>query len=33
MKDFIEKYWEDIVALINKIYDAIKNYLIENEAK
>ena len=33
MKDFLEKYWEDIVALIEKIYFAIKELILANEAE
>jgi hypothetical protein len=28
MAEFLEKYWGDIVALIDKIYAAIKEYIL-----
>lgn len=33
MKEFVEKYWEDIVALIEKIYSAIKELILASEAE
>ena len=33
MKEFVEKYWEDIIALIEKIYFAIKELILANEAE
>ncbi len=33
MVEFLREYWDDIVALIDKIYAAIKNYILENEEK
>lgn len=33
MENFLKEYWDDIVALFTKIYDYIKNWLIENEEK
>lgn len=33
MVEFLKEYWDDIVALIDKIYAAIKNYILENEEK
>ncbi len=32
MKEFLEKYWEEIVALFDKIYAAIKAYILDAEA-
>lgn len=31
MKEFLEKYWDEIVALFDKIYLAIKDYILANE--
>lgn len=31
VKEILTEYWEEIVALIDKIYAAIKNYILENE--
>ena len=31
MAEFLEKYWGDIVALIDKIYAAIKAYILKAE--
>lgn len=31
MKEFLTKYWEEIVAIIDKIYFAIKNYILGME--
>ena len=31
MKEFLEKYWEEIVALFDKIYEAIKAYILDAE--
>lgn len=28
MAEFLNKYWDDIVALVDKIYFAIKNYIL-----
>lgn len=33
MVEFLREYWDDIVALIDKIYAAIKKYILENEEK
>lgn len=32
MKEFLAEYWDEIVALIDKIYAAIKEYLLKAEA-
>ena len=31
MEEFLKTYWNDIVELITKIYDYIKNWLITND--
>lgn len=31
MREFLEKYWDEIVALFDKIYNAIKEYVLANE--
>ncbi len=31
MADFLKKYWDEIVALFDKIYEAIKEYVLANE--
>ena len=31
MREFLEKYWVEIVALFDKIYNAIKEYVLANE--
>ena len=31
MKEFLEKYWDDIKAILDKIYFAIKDFLLANE--
>lgn len=31
MKEFLAEYWDDIVALIDKIYAAIKEYILKAE--
>lgn len=33
MAEFLQKYWKDIVALVDKIYEAIKAYILDNENK
>ncbi len=33
MREFLEKYWDEIVALFDKIYNAIKEYVLANEEK
>ncbi len=33
MKEFMEKYWEDIKAILDKIYYAIKDFILANEAE
>ena len=30
MAEFIAKYWDEIVALVDKIYAAIKEYILAN---
>ena len=32
MTEFLAKYWGEIVALIDKIYIAIRDYLLASEA-
>lgn len=32
MKEFLAEYWDDIVAFIDKIYFAIKEYILSLEA-
>ncbi len=32
MLEFLTKYWDEIVALFDKIYNAIKEYILANEA-
>ena len=32
MKEFLVEYWDQIVALIDKIYIAIRDYLLKAEA-
>ena len=32
MADFLREYWDEIVALFDKIYAAIKDYLLKAEA-
>ena len=31
MKEFLEKYWDDIKVILEKIYFAIKDFMIANE--
>ena len=31
MKEFLEKYWDEIVALFDKIYFAIKELVLKSE--
>ena len=31
MVEFLREYWDDIVALIDKIYAAIKAYILDAE--
>lgn len=33
MEEFLAQYWDEIVALFEKIYTYIKEWLIENEDK
>ncbi len=33
MVEFLREYWDDIVALFDKIYAAIRDYILENEDK
>lgn len=33
MADFLKKYWDEIVALFDKIYAAIKEYVLKSEAE
>lgn len=33
MKEFLEKYWEDIVDIIDKIYFAFKKYILGEDAE
>lgn len=33
MADFLREYWEDIVALFDKIYIYIRDWLLANEEK
>lgn len=30
MADFLKEYWDEIVAFVDKIYAAIKAYILEN---
>lgn len=30
MAEFLKEYWDDIVALVDKIYKAIKDYILNN---
>ena len=30
MAEFLAKYWDEIVALFDKIYAALKKYILEN---
>ena len=32
MAEFIAKYWDEIVALVDKIYAAIKEYILKANA-
>ena len=32
MADFLKTYWDEIVALFDKIYAAIKEYVLKSEA-
>ena len=32
MAEFLKKYWNDIVAIIDKIYIAIRDYILAGEA-
>lgn len=32
MEKFLREYWDEIVALIDKIYAAIKEYILKQEA-
>ena len=32
MADFLVKYWDEIVALFDKIYAALKEYILKAEA-
>ena len=32
MAEFLKEYWDEIVALFDKIYAAIKDYLLKAEA-
>lgn len=33
MADFLREYWDEIVALFDKIYNAIKEYILKEEAE
>ena len=33
MVEFLKEYWNEIVALVDKIYAYIKNWMLENEAE
>lgn len=33
MAEFLAEYWGEIVALIDRIYKAIKDYILAEEAK
>lgn len=33
MENFLKEYWDEIVALFDKIYNYIKEWLIANEEK
>ena len=33
MAEFLAKYWDEIVALVDKIYAAIKKLILAEEAK
>ncbi len=33
MAEFLREYWDEIVALFDKIYAYIKNWVLENEAE
>ena len=33
IKEILEKYWADIVAIFDKIYAYIKNLVLANEAE
>lgn len=33
MAEFLQTYWKDIVALVDKIYFAIKKFILDNENK
>jgi hypothetical protein len=30
MVDFLKEYWDEIVAFVDKIYAAIKEYILKN---
>ena len=32
MAEFLKEYWEEIVALVDKIYAYIKKWMLEEEA-
>ena len=32
MKEFLTKYWSDIVAIIDKIYAAFKAFMLKEDA-
>lgn len=31
MAEFLQKYWKDIVALVDKIYVALRDYILSKE--
>lgn len=33
MAEFLKEYWDDIVALVDKIYKAIKEYILSQDAE
>lgn len=33
MVDFLKEYWDEIVALVDKIYAAIKAYILNEDAE
>lgn len=33
MADFLREYWDEIVALFDKIYAAIRDYVLDKEAE
>ena len=33
MAEFLKKYWNDIVAIIDKIYAAFKDYILNKDAE